>query len=92
MTLRGGLTAVYFCGLCDLAIAVYDCGALGECDRLAGFALCGVGLFWSMSVTVQCSGRRVCYRDSFVALKHAEKGTKYFDHERGAAGDVQYQP
>ena len=45
MALRGGLTAVYFCGLYDLAIAVYDCGALGKCDRLAGFALGGVGLF-----------------------------------------------
>jgi hypothetical protein len=46
VTLRSGLTAVYFGRLGDLAIAVYDCGAFGECDGLAGLALSGVGLYF----------------------------------------------
>jgi hypothetical protein len=46
VALRGGLTAVYFGRLGDLAIAVYDCGAFGECDGLAGLALSGVGLYF----------------------------------------------
>lgn len=41
---RAGLTAVYFLRLGDLAIAVYNGGALGECDGLTGLALGGIGL------------------------------------------------
>lgn len=35
------LTTVSLVGLGDLAITVDDCGALGECDRLAGLAVGG---------------------------------------------------
>lgn len=92
MALCGGLTAIYFCRLCDLAIAVYDCGALGKCDRLAGFALGGVGLFSSLLVAVlhkrhsQSLSKQLCGAETFGG------GTKYFDHKRGAVGDVRYQP
>jgi hypothetical protein len=50
---RGGLTAVHLLRLGDLAIAVDNRGALGECDGLAGLALGQIGL-WCAHVSGCC--------------------------------------
>jgi hypothetical protein len=79
VALRAGLTAVDFGRLGDLAIAVYDCGAFGECDGLAGLALSGVGLYFGhVSVAI----RRAVFRHiAFVVSKHC--GNNVFRAQRG---------
>ncbi len=44
MTLSRRLTPIHFLRLCDIAIAIDNRSALGECNRLARFALSGIGL------------------------------------------------
>jgi hypothetical protein len=67
VALRGGLTAVYFGRLGDLAIAVDDCGAFGECDGLAGLALSGIGLYFG-HVSIDVRGAVLRYV-AFVVSK-----------------------
>jgi hypothetical protein len=44
MALGGFLATVHLFRFGNVAVAVDNCGALGECDGLAGFALGQVGL------------------------------------------------
>jgi hypothetical protein len=53
VALSGGLTTIGLYRLGDLAIAVDDCGALGECDRLARLALFLRGVRRRSEITVQ---------------------------------------
>jgi hypothetical protein len=81
VALRGGLTAVYFSRLGDLAIAVDDRGAFLECDGLAGLALSGIGLcFGHVSVALR---HAVCDVVAFVVPK-LWGGTMYFAHNVGS--------
>jgi hypothetical protein len=81
VALRGGLTAVYFSRLGDLAIAIDDCGAFLECDGLAGLALSGIGLCFGHVSVALC--RAVFGNVAFVVSK-PWGGTVYFAHNVGS--------
>jgi hypothetical protein len=91
VALRGGLTAVYFRRLGDLAIAIYDCGAFGECDGLARFALSGIGLYFGH---VSGAVRSATTAETAFVTSSLWGRTMYFVHKRGVGcgSDVRYQP